>query len=376
MDSYGIPAAFSSISQVWPILSFFLSLGASSFGTAKFFLVGPMSILPTDAPLAGLLSVPFIAVMFLNMAFALRVFSLEGIFFSHFYNFSLDGFNLETYDALDTSKVIEPLLPPEYRLMVYLAPCVVPILINFSKLLLTYNNLWALFQNYPQFFLSPGFTPFMFEGVKSREPDDRYALRVWKAGTVINSFYLCCLPPFSLVISDIVRGASSWKYISYFDSYNEMGEGGFYQITNSVVRIPYANVIIGTTTGIVYLLIILFTLLNERIFSKRGIYCILLSIPCCPCPQPCVSQGSFSQDTTLTPEVIDESISDERRAKKHQFNNTIQTDTKVDETQGSSKSNVVYIYTDFCRNRKWIIGQPPIQAQDFLQLDVKIIYVI
>ena len=57
--------------------TFILSLGASSFGMAKFFLKGPISLLPQTAPLGGLLSLKFLAFVFLHIMFTTRTITLE-----------------------------------------------------------------------------------------------------------------------------------------------------------------------------------------------------------------------------------------------------------------------------------------------------------
>ena len=74
------------------VCTLFLSLFSASFGITKFFVKGPLPILPQNAPLAGLLSVKFFLLMFLNTMFVVRTFCLEGAFFSsyriHQYEFS------------------------------------------------------------------------------------------------------------------------------------------------------------------------------------------------------------------------------------------------------------------------------------------------
>ena len=49
-----------------------------SFAITKFFVKGPLPILPQNAPLAGLLSAKFFLLMCLNTMFVVRTFSLEG----------------------------------------------------------------------------------------------------------------------------------------------------------------------------------------------------------------------------------------------------------------------------------------------------------
>ena len=91
--------------------TFLLSLGASSFGMAKFYLKGPIPLLPQNAPLGGLLSLKFILTLIIHLLFGARTICLEHALLSSYRS------------ALYDSK--EPLIPEEYRLMVYFLPCLI-----------------------------------------------------------------------------------------------------------------------------------------------------------------------------------------------------------------------------------------------------------
>ena len=105
------------------VCTLFLSLFSASFGITKFFVKGPLPILPQDAPLTGLLSVKFFLLMFLNTMFVVRIFCLEGAFFSSY-----------RYDSRWEIVDIDPLIPEEYRLIIYLLPAFFSFSINLNRL--------------------------------------------------------------------------------------------------------------------------------------------------------------------------------------------------------------------------------------------------
>ena len=107
----------------------------------------------------------FVYAFVLHIMFIFRIFSLEAVFFTSYKMISIDSKNdHETYG--NTLSSIEPLLQGEYRILIYIMPCIASILVNFLKLRLTSKNVGALFLKFPQFILAPAFSPFMFEGIK------------------------------------------------------------------------------------------------------------------------------------------------------------------------------------------------------------------
>ena len=125
-----------------------------------------------------MLSAPFLALLLLNSMFCFRLFALEAIFFASYQKISIDQSNgWETFgDILEGE--IKPLLLGKYRVLIYIAPAIISIVINMITLFLTAKNLKQLLTTYPQFLLSPAFSPFMFEGVKINDSD--YGVRVWR----------------------------------------------------------------------------------------------------------------------------------------------------------------------------------------------------
>ena len=71
---------------------------------------------------------------------------------------------------------------------------------------------------YPQFLISPCFTPFMFEGSESTNQQGDPKLKIWKWGTIINAIYIGCIPQFILCITDYYKGVHQWKFSTDIDN--------------------------------------------------------------------------------------------------------------------------------------------------------------
>ena len=89
------------------VYTLIISLFTGSFGMSKFFVKGPLPILPQNAPLGGVLSSKFFTLMLLNTMFVVRIFCLEASFFSSY----------RGYDVNFERLAIEPLISEEYRLV-------------------------------------------------------------------------------------------------------------------------------------------------------------------------------------------------------------------------------------------------------------------
>merc|ERR1711873_102100 len=64
---------FTSFKQSLPLITLVISMVASSFGMTKFFLQGPLPILPKNSPVNGLISLPFVCMLLINAMFGVRV---------------------------------------------------------------------------------------------------------------------------------------------------------------------------------------------------------------------------------------------------------------------------------------------------------------
>ena len=162
--------------------SLFFSLFTGSFGITKFFLKGPLPILPQNAPLGGVLSIKFFILFFLNTMFFVRTFCIESSLFTSYRHRYKDN--------------IDPLITEEYRLVFYLIPGIVSFLINITKLALSVKPTdFRYFKKFPQFLLCPMFCPLMFEGNPDQGDVNQPPVRVWKLGSILNSFFMGCIQP-------------------------------------------------------------------------------------------------------------------------------------------------------------------------------------
>ena len=269
------------------VCTLFLSLFSASFGITKFFVKGPLPILPQDAPLGGLLSVKFFLLMFLNTMFVVRAFCLEGAFFSSY-----------RYDRTDYGiKNIDPLIPEEYRLIIYLLPGVCSFLINLIKLAISIKPKdFTYFKVYPQFLLSPMFCPLMFENNPDQSGENQPPLRLWKLGSILNSVFMGCIPQALLIILDVYKGVPSWD----FNAVNRSGVS--IQDNNALLRYPYGNIIFSIATLFFYLFLMTIFFGWEKIFKEDGLLCAFCKSMPKPCPSPCCNPQSKDSDPSTSNE--------------------------------------------------------------------------
>ena len=176
-DSAGYTiSTFNDYNQALPLITHLTSLISSSFGMSKFFLTGPIPILPTDSPINGLISLPFVSMILLNTMFSARVMCIENAFFSSYrYQHYLKDRNV-------IQTAIDPIIPTEYRLLAYFTPSLISFVINAIRLASTGAKLKCYVRKYPQILVASCFTPFMFEGCEGN------SIRIWKLGSVLNAF--------------------------------------------------------------------------------------------------------------------------------------------------------------------------------------------
>ena len=262
---------YKDFSSALPLVTFVLSLFASSFGTSKFLLNGPIQFISNDSAFKGMLSVPFLCLCILNAMFGCRIICIESSIFTSYRLNTLNDIN----PVISHKEEISPLIHPEYRLMMYLAPCIIPFLINAFKLYCTTKGLWKYFMEYPQFLISPCFTPFMFEGYKSTDQHRKVQLKIWKRGTIANAIYIGFVPQCILIISDYVRGAYHWRYK------NKISDDRGVQ-NDALFKSLYGNIIFAASTAIFFLLLIVIYFNSKSLFKERGVYCTCLTILCPP----------------------------------------------------------------------------------------------
>ena len=315
------------------VYTLFLSLFSASFGITKFFVKGPLPILPQDAPLAGVLSVKFCFLFFLNTMFVVRTFCLEASFFSSYRSYDSDSYDAGAED-------IHPLIPEEYRLIIYLLPAFCSFLINLIRLAFSIKPTdFQYFKQYPQFLLCPMFCPLMFEGNPDQRDNDQPPVRVWKVGSILNSIFLGCIPQISLTCLDHFKGVPSWPFKKdlyadiieidedYVNDYifNDYGDydtiDGYvegqmahneFQDNNALLKYPFGNTIFSIATFSFYLFLMTIFFAWDKIFKDDGCLSKLCKpIFCSPFPNPCHKPKPEESDPAIVnnhedPEQINE----------------------------------------------------------------------
>ena len=245
-----------SFGEALPLLSFLLSVGSSSYGMSKFLLDGPIQFLPKNYPLGGLLSPRFISMCFVNMMFGVRILCLENIFFTTYVYID----NSETFAQKTVAESIEPLIPPEYRLMVFFTPCILSFIVNFVRISRSTNGIRSYLFTYPQFLLSPCFSPIMFEGAGDEK--DPYRLKIWRFGSVVNALFIGCIPEAMLICSEFYKQTPSWKFVG-------ANHNNIFENNDALIKSPYGNIIFASATMILFFALIVAVFYNENGLSQE-----------------------------------------------------------------------------------------------------------
>ena len=220
-------AEFNTFSDVVPILSFVLSLLASSLGMTKFVIIGPFAEAFSSSKSTKDLILNGVFVLLTNLMFSSRLFAIESTFFSYYQSYKKDFTSHET--------VLPFIKDDELRILFYLLPSLIPIVVNNIRLAKTYKGYLKLYLNYPHLFILPGFTPFMYEGVEDVDINGKKVtkIRIWKRGTIFNANYLFFVAPIVLLIAECIRGTITWD-----PTKSEMVP---FKYTNNMIKIKYGN---------------------------------------------------------------------------------------------------------------------------------------
>ena len=276
-------SSFDNFNQALPLITFLLSIFTSSFGMSKFLLSGPIPFLSKNSPLDGLISVPFFCLFWINIMFGIRIVCIECALFTSYrqqqYNASIGSW---------TTKSIDPGIPEEYRLIAYLFPCIFPFFINFLRVFCTYiskapyQRQYSLIK-YPQYLLACMFTPFMFEGYKPDSSKEVYSIRIWKRGTIINAFYIGCLPQCLLFGMEYYKGVPFWDFVGTTLKNSLIMEGN-----DALFKHKYGNTIFAAISFVFCFYLILIFFCSDKIIQKCGVNCRVFNVLCCHCPQSCL----------------------------------------------------------------------------------------
>ena len=323
----------------------------------KFFLQGPISVLPKDSPINGLVSLPFIAMLTLNCMFGFRIACIESAFFS---SYRVQKYDIEFEDLgdrtgrLSHTKTIDPIIPPEYRLIVYFTPSLISFIINIIRLLYTKADFKPYIIKYPQILIACCFAPFILEGSKENK-----MITIWKFGSVLNAIYIGCLPQIVLIMTDFYRGIIYWDFIGPII----LSPEHIYENNDALFKSNYGNSIFALTSGISFFFLIMLTFFTDKLFGSKGIYCKCCNILCFPCPQNC-----FHFNNTLNPLAPLTPRSD---IEKDSACQTIDSGENLSEADDATTK--IYVYSN--GNTKWLSGKPSStetiqskQVQEYLKI--------
>ena len=349
-DPYGLSE--SDISP-FPLLAFILSMISASFGITKFQLSGPLPTLPKNSALSGIASIQFLFTFLLNTMFGVRVFMLESALFSTYrmtkppihYNSQYDDHWMAFANGSFTS-VINPVISPEYRLLVFFLPGLVSVLVNLIHLASTLKKNKMVLVQYPQFILTPAYSPFMYEGTRTNNAKNEYTIRVWKTGSILNAIFIGIFPPILLIFLDVQRGVTKWKFVTT-DTKNSI-----FTFTDAILKFENGNLIFSIVSLFVSLLMILLFFFNDKLFSKKGVYCRICNIICCPCPKPCVKYD---------PEFISNNIPEHITCTNTTtyFANEIAKRQRMSTVYDDGRTkNLIFSYRKGGEDKSWLAGKP------------------
>ena len=277
--------SFSNIYHALPLITLIISMCTSSFGMTKFFLSGPIPILPKNYPVNGLISLPFLCLLTINSMFAVRVICIENSFFSSY------RYERHYLDARhDFSRRINPIIDTKYRILVYLTPCLISFFINTVKLLTSGTKFIQSIRSYPQILIASCFTPFMFQGCEEK---GIYSIRIWKVGTTLNAFFIGCLPQVVLFVMDRYRGVTSWDFLGF-----ALKSEYIWENNDALFKSSYGNSLFAVISFHFFFFLILLTFFTDKIFKRLNVYCKCLCTPFLACPNNC-----FDINSEFTPNL-------------------------------------------------------------------------
>ena len=295
---------------------------ASAFGMSSFFLSGPVPILPNDSPINGLVSLPFVTMLLLNTMFGVRVVCIENAFFSsyryHYYTEDRRGI---------IEKSIDPIISPQLRILTYFAPSAISFTINIVRLLCTKVSPKIYVKKYPQILMASCFTPFIFEGTKNN------SIRIWKTGSVLNAFFIGCLPQIILLTMDFYRGVVNWDFLGLALRPEQIIESN-----DALLKYRYGNTLFAIISGSFFLFLIIITFFTNKIFKNHGMYCTSFSVLCFPC-----SNTFLTLDNEKSPPLSlqnNTNLSNDESDSVLDIKDT--NENKEDPKEGSSK---MYVYS-------------------------------
>ena len=265
--------------------------------------------------------------------FGARIICIECAFFSsyRFQNYGSSG-------KYASEKTIDPLIPTEYRILVYILPSFISLLINFIRLLITDANIMKYARRYPQIIISSCFTPFMFEGSKETEKN----IRIWKLGTILNAFFIGCLPQVVLLAMDSYRGVTTWEFVSL-----TLHIENIFENNDALFKSRYGNTLFAAISCFLFVFLIVIFFFTHKIFKNNRIYCKCFTILCCPCPTNCSNlsgqlfQPKTSESNSNSPE-----------------NDCTQEVSELEQVSKRNQTPVTQIFLYTRQGKVWLKGKP------------------
>ena len=283
--------------------------------------------------------------------FGVRIICIESAIFTSYSHQHYNKNNLTW-----SGKTIGPVMPPELRLPIYLAPCFIPFIINFIRLFFTTKGLSAYFFKYPQFFIACSFTPFMFEGHNLNNENHHYSIKIWKWGTIINALYIGCLPQIFLCAIDYYRGVYSWEFVG-----NTLAKHYIYENNSALIKYRYGNLIFSLSTSTFFFCVIILFFGTQNMFGKLGFHCRCLTVMCCPCPNPCI----HIVDPTLQSSIL-ESMPLHRNRTNIQTQITVASKHDTNQNQEFQFHTEIFLYKKWGHGKLWLVGSPNVRMESIL----------
>ena len=228
-------------------ITFASSFIACSFGMTKFLLISKFRILSQNAGfLDGLLSVQFLLVLLLNTGFGLRLYALENIFFY-------------SWSYIYEDEYIQPLVKNDhFRILIYLLPSLLAILLNLIYLALTTNGWLKLIAEYPQVVLAPAFCPFIIQSVPfdDEQGNKRSKLCVSRKWSMVNGLLIGCIPQAAMAIMQYTRVTQSMDKIYH--------ESAAFIATNALSLNPKFNIWLGCICAATYFVMLMLVLIDAK----------------------------------------------------------------------------------------------------------------
>ena len=252
--------------------------------------------------------------------FGLRSICIESAFFTTYekrvYTRTLEVVSSET---------IEPILPPQYRMLAYFLPALVSFLINTVRLIYTCENIGPYLLRYPQFLMFPCFTPFMFEGDKHDKSSNKYPLKIWKIGTVVNGFCIGCLPQIILLCMEYYRGVPSWDFGT-----NKLT----FEYNEALIKEQYGNTILAISSCSFFFILILMFFFICDVLRHQEINC---ENPCTSCACNCINYSVV--DESESNQILDVVKSGEvqNHEQRIEGENNIKNDEDIENANTSIK---------------------------------------